>query len=138
MSRQSPQPQLTAALEQLMDWEVPLEDEVVAVFDLRDLIEAREVHLLALLGGELRPQDERPIVEPLADDGGAQFVGGRLQGANIVNSEKGVVVLAKRDVCTIEFLFDEAVAVEVVRRLEGKERRHTHDHRPEEIGRAHV
>ena len=39
--RQPPQSQLTAALEQLVDGEVPLEDEVAAVFDLRDRIEAR-------------------------------------------------------------------------------------------------
>src|SRR5215468_5601557 len=44
---QPPQPQLTASLEQLVDGKVPLEDEVTAVFDLRDRIEAREIDLLA-------------------------------------------------------------------------------------------
>src|SRR5215470_5130746 len=42
---QPPQPQLTASLEQLVDGNVLLEDEVTAVFDLRD---AREIDLLAL------------------------------------------------------------------------------------------
>jgi hypothetical protein len=75
---QPPQPQLTASLEELVDGEVTFEDEVAAVFDLRDRIEAREIDALALLDGELRPQDQGPIVKPLADDGGAQFVCGRL------------------------------------------------------------
>ena len=59
-----PQPQLTAALEELVDGEGPLEDEVAAVFDLRDRIEAREIDLLALLVGELRPQDEGACASP--------------------------------------------------------------------------
>src|SRR5207248_4625511 len=124
--RQPPQSQLTAALEQLVDGEVLLEDEVAAVFDLRDRIEARELDLLALLGRELRPQDQGPIIEPLADDGGAQFIGGGLQGADISNGEERIVVLAKGDLLAIELLLDEVVTVEVIRRLEGKERRHTH------------
>src|SRR4249919_991290 len=113
---QPPQPQLTASLEELVDGEVAFEDEVAAVFDLRDRIEAREIDALALLDGELRPQDQGPIVEPLADDGGAQFVCGRLEGGDIVNSEEGVVVLAKADLGSIELLLDVAVAVEVIRR----------------------
>src|SRR5262249_27379534 len=71
---------------------------------LRDRIKMREIDLLALLVGELRPQDEGPVVEPLADDGRAQLVCGRLQRLNVIDSEKGVVVLAKGDVCTIELL----------------------------------
>jgi len=86
---------------------MPLEDEVAAVFDLRDRIEARQIDLLAFLVGELRPQDEGPVVEPLADDGRAQLVCGRLQRLNVVDGQKGVVVLAKGDVCTIELLLDE-------------------------------
>src|SRR5215831_12733241 len=81
-----PQSQLTAALEDLVDGEVPLEDEVAAVFDLRDRIEARQIDLLALLVGELRPQDEGPVVEPLADDGRAELVRGRLQGLNVLDT----------------------------------------------------
>src|SRR5439155_26609359 len=101
--------------EELVDGEVTFEDEVAAVFDLRDRIEAREIDALALLDGELRPQDQSPIVEPLADDGGAQFVCGRLEGGDIVNSEEGVVVLAKADLGSIELLLDVVVAVEVIR-----------------------
>src|ERR1700730_5474827 len=44
-----------------------------------------------------------------------------------------VVVLAEGDLLAIELLLDEVVAVEVIRRLEGKERRHTHDHGTEDF-----
>src|SRR5271157_4552582 len=63
-----PQAEFAAALEQLVDRKVALEDEVAAVLDLRDGIEAGEVDRLALPGGEFRPQQEGPVVETLADD----------------------------------------------------------------------
>src|SRR5262249_17302868 len=47
---------------------------------------------------------------------------------NVINSQERVVILSKPDICTIELLLDEAVPVEVVRGLEGEERRHPHDH----------
>jgi hypothetical protein len=84
--------------------------------------------LLAFLVGELGSENKRPVVEALADDGGAQFVGGLLQGRDIVNGEECVVVLAKANACTIELLLDVVVAVEVIRRLERKEGCHPHDH----------
>ena len=65
---QPPQAEFAAALEQFVDGKVALEDEVAAILDLGDRIEAREIELLALLGGELRPQDQGPVVEPFADD----------------------------------------------------------------------
>src|SRR5262249_4871715 len=68
--RQPPQPELAASLEQLVDREVALEDEVATVFDLGDRVEARQIDLLALFLGELRPQNEGPVVEPLANDFG--------------------------------------------------------------------
>ena len=91
------------ALEQLVDRKVALEDEVAAVLDLRDGIEAGEVDRLALPGGEFRPQQEGPVVETLADDVRAQPVGGGLQGSDIVNREKRIVVLAEADLRTGEF-----------------------------------
>src|SRR3954452_19910114 len=69
---QSPKADLAAALEELMDREVALEDEVAAVLDLGDGVEARQVHLLALPLGELGLQDERPIAELLVNDLGAR------------------------------------------------------------------
>ena len=58
VGRQSPKPDLAAALENLMDREVALENEVAAVLDLPDGVEAREVDLMALGAGELRSQDQ--------------------------------------------------------------------------------
>jgi hypothetical protein len=76
---QPPQAEFAAAFEQLVDGKVALEDEVAAILDLGDRIEALEIELLALVGGELRPQDQGPVVEPFADDCRAQLVGGSLQ-----------------------------------------------------------
>ena len=108
-----PQAEFAAALEQLVDRKVALEDEVAAVLDLRDGIEAGEVDRLALPGG-ISPQQEGPVVETLADDVRAQPVRGGLQGSDIVDREKRIVVLAEADLRTGEFLFDEAVAIEVI------------------------
>src|SRR5215470_954282 len=128
--RQPPQPELAASLEQLVDREVALEDEVAAIFDLGDRVEARQIDLLALFLGELRPQNEGPVVEPLANDFGAQLVCGSLQCGNVINSQERIIILSKPNLRTIELLLDEAVPIEVVRRLEGEERCHTHDEWP--------
>ncbi len=123
-----PQAEFAAALEQLVDGQVALEDEVAAVLDLRDGIEARQVDLLSLLGGELRPQQEGPVVEPFADDWRTQSVGSGLQRSDIVDRQECIVVLAEADLCAVELLLDEAVTIEVVSRLEGEERGHPHHH----------
>src|ERR1700687_6348926 len=62
VGRQSPKSDLAAAFENLMDREVALEDEVAAVLDLPDGVKAAQVDLLALGAGELRPQDQCPVV----------------------------------------------------------------------------
>lgn len=49
-----PQAEFAAALEQFVNGKVALENEVAAILDLGDGIEARQVELLALLGGEFR------------------------------------------------------------------------------------
>jgi hypothetical protein len=71
-----------------VDGEVTFEYEIAAVFDLGNRVETRKVYSLALLGGELRPQDKGPIVEPFTDDGGVQFVCSRLQCGNVINSQE--------------------------------------------------
>ena len=55
MGRQTPEPEFTASLEDLVDGKVAFEDEVAAVLDLRDGVKPRQVHLAAFLFGELRP-----------------------------------------------------------------------------------
>src|SRR5262249_24050531 len=63
-------------------------------FDLGDRVEARQIDLLALFLGELRPQNECPVVEALANDLRAQLVCCRLQCGNVINSQERVVILS--------------------------------------------
>ena len=121
MGCQPPQSELAAAFEQFVDGKVPFEDEVAAIFDLRDGIEARQLYPVALLDRELGPEDQGPIVEPFANDVGAQSVGSGLECSDVVNRQEGIVILAEADLRTIELLLDEVVAVEVICRLEGEE-----------------
>src|SRR5260370_9875595 len=103
-----------------MNGEMAFEDEVAAVLDLGDGIETGEVHLGAFLFGELRSQDERPVVELLANDGGAQSVGGGLQGRQVVDSEEGIVILLETDSSALQFALNERVTVKPVGGVEGK------------------
>src|SRR5271165_7655506 len=82
VSRQSPISQL---LENLMDREVALEDEVAAVLYLADGVKARQVDLIALGAGELRSQDQCPVVDLLLNDLGTKPIGGSLQCRDIVD-----------------------------------------------------
>src|SRR5262245_66542543 len=54
---QSPKADLAAALENLMDWKVALEDEVAEILDLPDGVEARQVDQFALPLGKIRYKD---------------------------------------------------------------------------------
>ncbi len=94
---QPPQAEFAAALEQFMDRKASLENEVAAVLDLGDGVEARQVEPLAFLGGKLRPQHKGPIIEPLSDDVWAQPVSGGLQCSHVINGQEGIVVLAEAD-----------------------------------------
>ena len=78
VGRQTPESDLATALEDAVNGAVTLEDEVPAALNLRNRREAVPVHLLALLDGELRSQQQRPEVEPLPDDLGTEAVGRRL------------------------------------------------------------
>src|SRR6476659_602084 len=94
----------------------------------QDGVEARQLYPLALLDGELGPEDQGPIVEPFANDVGAQSVGSGLECSDVVNRQKGIVIFAEADLRTIELPLDEVVAVEVICRLEGEEGCDTHHH----------
>ena len=104
-----------------MDGEVSLKDEVAAVLDLGNGVEPGEIHRAAFAAGELRTQDERPVVEPRPDDLWAQPVGGGLEHLDIVHGQEGVVMFAEADVMAVEFALDEGMPVEVVGGLERKE-----------------
>ena len=94
---QPPQPDLAGAFEDAVDGEVALEDEIAAVLDLVDGVEPAQVHRAPLPLGELRPQQQRPVIQPLADDLAGEPVGSRLQGRDIGDGQEGVVVLAEAD-----------------------------------------
>src|SRR5262245_47198738 len=118
---QSPKADLAAALENLMDWKFALEDEVAAVLDLPDRVEARQVHLFALGSCELWPQDQRPIVQLLLNDLWAEPIGGSLQCYHVVDSQKRIIVLSDGYLAPCALLLDEGVAIEVVGGLEWQE-----------------
>src|SRR5215475_12097344 len=84
------------------------------------------IDLLAFLGGELRPEDQRPVVEPFADDLRTELVGGGLQRRDVVNSKKGIVRLAEADLPPLQFLLDETVTIEVIAGLEREEGGYPH------------
>src|SRR6202022_776465 len=133
VGRQPPQTYLATALEDLVDGEVAFENEVPAVLDLCDRIEPRQAHLAAFLLGELRAEDEGPVIELFADDLRAEPVGGGLQRGDIAHRKEGVIVFAEGDVVPLQFLLHERVAVEPVRGVEWKERCHADDDRPEAL-----
>src|SRR5215469_2304074 len=83
----APQTDFATAFEDFVDGEVTLEDEIAAVLDLGDGIETRESHLAAFFFGKLRPQDESPVVELLADDLGTQPIGGGLESRHIIHRQ---------------------------------------------------
>src|SRR4030095_11318560 len=64
VGRQTKPPQLTRALEDLVDRKVGTEDEIPAVFNLIQGVGAPQRDCGPVLLGELRPEHERPVVEP--------------------------------------------------------------------------
>jgi hypothetical protein len=92
VSGQKQKPQLAGALKEVSDGEVALKDEVAAVLNLADGVEARKVHRLSLPLREFGSQKKTPIVEPLVDQIWAQPIRSRLQCLGVGNGKKSVVV----------------------------------------------
>src|SRR2546427_208328 len=78
IGRQPEHPQFTGPLEDLVDGKVSAKDEITTVFDLVERVGAPQVDRGPVLLRELGSQDERPVVEPRADDLGTEPVGGPL------------------------------------------------------------
>src|SRR5215472_6127155 len=88
---------------------------------------------LRSLGGEFRAEHEGPVVELLANDFRAELIGGGLQRRHVANRKKRIVVLAEVDVGSLELMFNETMAVEIVCGLERDERAHAHHDRAEHL-----
>src|ERR1700694_3822324 len=93
--RQSPQADFAASFKDFVNREVAFENEIAAVLDLRDGVEAGQVHLVAFLLGELGSQDQGPVVELFANGRRTQPIGGRLQSLQVVHGEEGIIILVK-------------------------------------------
>src|SRR5215813_3039641 len=111
---QAQQAQITGALEQPVDGEVAPEDQVAAVLDLLEGVVTAEIDRVAVLFGELGTDDEAPVLEPGANQPGAERIGGRLQRLGICDPQEGVVVFAKLNPGTAQLLLDEVMTVEIV------------------------
>ena len=130
VGRQPPKADLAASLEDLVDGEVAFEDEIPAVLDLGDGVEAGEIHLAAFFLGELRAEDQSPVIELFADESRTQPVGGGLQGLHVIHGEEGVVVLVKADSRALQFSLKEGMTIEPVGGVERKETGHAEDDGP--------
>src|SRR5258708_628584 len=130
---ETPEAQLAAALEDLVDREGALEDEVSAVLDLGDGIEAAQVHGLAFALGEFGAEDKGPILQPLPNDLGGKPVCGALKCFGVRGGEKGIVVLPKGDALPVQLVLYEGMTVQVVRGLEGEEGADAHGQRAKDL-----
>src|SRR5438477_10837481 len=126
---ETPEPQLTTALEEAVDGKVALEDEIATVLDLADGVEAPQVHRGPLPPGELRTQHQGPVFEALPNHFRGEAVSGRLQGFGINHGQEGIVVFAEGDALPVQFVFDEAVTVQAVGGVKREEAGDPHDHR---------
>ena len=113
--------QLTGALEDLVNREIPPEDEITAVFDLVQRVVAPQVDGGPVFLRELRTQDQGPVIQALADPFGAEAIGGRLQRWRIGDPQKGIIVFAEWDTLALELAGDEVMTVDPVSGLERKE-----------------
>jgi len=78
VSSKAEQAEVTGALEEFVNGEVPSEDEVAAVFDLLQGVMASEIDSSSIFLGKLRPYHPSPAIELLANDLGVETVGCRL------------------------------------------------------------
>jgi hypothetical protein len=137
VSAQQQKPQLTGALEEVSDREVALKDEVAAVFDLADGVEAMKVHCLSLPLREFGSQHKGPVVEPLADELWAKPIGSGLNSLGVGNGNKSIVVFAKLDSIAFQFYLDEVMTVEPIGSVKGQEGSHS-QHQRSQSGVADV
>lgn len=137
VSAQKQKPQLTGALEEVSNGEVALKDEVAAVFDLADGVEAMKVHRFSLPLREFGSQHKGPVVEPLADELWAKPIGSGLKSLGVGNGNKSIVVFAKLDSIPFQFYLDEVMTVEPIGGVKGQEGSHS-QHQGSQSGVADI
>lgn len=128
---EAPQPDFARPFEDTVNGESPLEDEIATILDLIDGVEPAHIHGAPFAFGEFWPQQQSPVVQPLADHFACEPIGSALQSRYIVHGQKGIVIFAVADLSPVQSLLDEGVTVEVVGGLEREERCHAHHHRPQ-------
>ena len=96
--------QFASALEDLVNGEIPPEDEIPAVLQLVQGIATPQVDGGPVFLGELGPQNQGPIVQALADNLGTQSICGGLQGFGIGDPEEGIVILVEADALALSSL----------------------------------
>src|SRR5579864_447149 len=133
VGRQPPQAYFTTSFKDFVNGEVAFENEIAAVLDLRDGVEAGQAHLLAFFLGELWSQEQGPVIELFANGRRTQPVSGGLQSRHVVHSQEGVVLLAKTDSGALQFPLDEGVAVEPVGGMEREETGHADNDRSQKF-----
>lgn len=121
--------QLAATLKDVSDGPVALEDDIPAVFQLLDGPGAAQAFAgQAFLGRELGAEGERPVVEALANDLGAQSMGCSLQRFGILDRRKGIVLLSERNLLSLKTSGDELMPIEVGTDRKGDKGGHPQDH----------
>lgn len=125
VSGQKQKPQLAGALEEVSNGEMALKDEVAAVLNLADGVEARKVHRLSLPLREFGSQHKRPVVQPLTDELWAKPIGSGLKSLGVGNGKKSVVIFAELDCATFQFYLDKVMTVEPIGGVKGQEGSHS-------------
>jgi len=122
IGRKAVEAQFTAALKDVADRPVALEDHVPAVFDLLDGPgAAQSVAGQPLLGRELGAQRESPIVQALANDLSTEAIGHFLESFGVLHGGNGIILLAMGKLSNLELASDEFVPIDIRANGEGDE-----------------
>src|SRR6266446_4364464 len=125
---QRAQGEFATAPEEIPNRKRAVEDEVQAVFHLAHTPEPVQLAGGAFLFGELRTDNQRPVIQAPLNGGSIKRVGGGLQSPDIADLQEGVVLLAMADGLPAELPLDEVVPVEIGRRRKGQEGAEAQDH----------
>lgn len=121
--------EFTGSLEEFMDGKGLTKDEVEAIFDLAEGIEAAEVHGFTFSFGELGAQEKGPVIKSLLQQFRGQTVGSLLESLRVVHGDKGIVFFSETDAGSAQFSFQKRVPIDIVGGLEREKGGNSQDHR---------